>query len=152
MVEQDARSKVTKYIVSASVVSAGLYSFVLSHCWYGRGEEEDEEDAGKEDHPIKESEPIITIACSIIEALCLYHMSRSTPGKVEGPATAWLEVSVLGSLLSVSSSLLQNSASFVKTSSFQPYHVGFDVSRICGSAAMILGVEHALRNLSSDEE
>eukprot|EP00754_Rhynchopus_humris_P012767 Rhum_TRINITY_DN14303_c4_g1::Rhum_TRINITY_DN14303_c4_g1_i1::g.80013::m.80013 len=144
---------ILKYAVPASVVSAGLYSFVLSHCWYGicdkRKADESEEDANGVPVPPRRSEPAVTIVCGLLEAVCLYHLSRATPGKKEGVATTWLEVSVLGSLLHISQRLLQNSiVSVSPRGGLQLSHISFDVARVCGATALLLGIENALVDLS----
>ncbi|KAJ9442595.1 hypothetical protein DIPPA_12023 [Diplonema papillatum] len=144
----------------ASVASAALFSFALSSFWFSLcySKPDADEDASSEagnptpklashssHHGAEPDKTVITIACSVMESACLYHLSQIVPGKHEGPGKAWLEVSVLSSILLTSSRLMQFSTPHSSPSSVSLHHVGYDVVRICGAIAVMLGVEHGLQ-------
>eukprot|EP01060_Flectonema_neradi_P038494 TRINITY_DN808_c0_g1_i3.p1 TRINITY_DN808_c0_g1~~TRINITY_DN808_c0_g1_i3.p1 ORF type:complete len:158 (+),score=26.66 TRINITY_DN808_c0_g1_i3:148-621(+) len=146
------RPEFVKFLVPASIASAGLYSLVLSHCWYGVCDDSrDKENQTEEESTdglhleVKRNEPIVTIACGLLEAMCLHYLGQAIPGRKEGPATVWLEVSVLGTLLLLSSRLMQYSISVLRPlGGLQLQHVGFDIARVAGSSALVVGVEQLL--------
>eukprot|EP01063_Lacrimia_lanifica_P029566 TRINITY_DN4535_c0_g1_i1.p1 TRINITY_DN4535_c0_g1~~TRINITY_DN4535_c0_g1_i1.p1 ORF type:complete len:163 (+),score=45.67 TRINITY_DN4535_c0_g1_i1:167-655(+) len=158
-----SRHNALHFVIPASVVSAGLYSFMLSHCWYGsrRARAADAGGGGGDDDAAKGSvdpvaeetnEPAVTAASCLLEAVCLHHLTQATPGCREGRATAWLEVTVLGSLMHISSRLMQYSLKATRPAKGgQVHNVGFDLARVGGCTAVLLGVEHFLTTALADD-